>query len=181
MIIQFACIGAVEDIQCRLFQLFVGNSRIHSTHFKCCICAVFSATRNPLNGVIGTYQARQAHAATPTRQNAQLGFWQANFGLLAHHAEIGGQQHFATAAQRQPVDRRHGGERQVLNRIEDVVNLEVHLHQILFALVEQAVKFGDVGADDKGVFATAYHQPFQTTFGLNRFYRIAQLCHNGAG
>jgi len=60
------------------------------------------------------------------------------------------------------------------------MNLEVHLHQILFAFVEQAVEFGDISTNDKGIFATADHQPFQTAFGLNRFYRIAQLCHNGA-
>ncbi len=73
-------------------------------YFQGVFGAVFLARGDPLDGVVDTDHARQAHGAAEARVDAQLDFRQADLGGGGHDTVIGRQAHLETATQGDAVD-----------------------------------------------------------------------------
>src|SRR5450830_1637184 len=63
LVVKFAVDGALDQVQCRFGEFVRSNHGIDSTDFQRVFSLVFLAGGDPLDGVIGTDDARQAHGA----------------------------------------------------------------------------------------------------------------------
>src|SRR5690606_25898425 len=127
---------------------------VNRADFQGVVGTLFSAAGNPLDRVVHTDQAGQAHGATETGIDTQLGFRQADLGALGHDAEVARQAHFQAAAQGQTIDGGYGGHGQGFKRREEAGGFQVGGDQRLFGQLERLDGCGDVGTDDEHVAAT---------------------------
>src|SRR3546814_9583366 len=107
--------------------------RVYRVYFQRRRRLLLLAAGDPFDRIVGADQARQAHGATETRKQAELGFRQADLRGRAHHAIVGRQRHLEAATERDAVDRgdarerqrseEHTSELQTLTRITNAVFL----------------------------------------------------------
>ncbi|MNF60230.1 hypothetical protein D3C84_418420 [compost metagenome] len=175
LVVQLAGDGPLDQIQRCGLQLVGSHYSIDGTHFQGVVRTVFLARGNPLDRIIGTDNPRQAHGAAEARVDTQFDFRQADLGAVGHDAVIRGQAHFKTTAQGDAIDRGHGWNIEVFKITEDLVGFEVASHQLRIRQLEAVDELGDVGADDKYVFATGDNHALDRTIGLDRINRLTQF------
>ncbi|MCY1503506.1 hypothetical protein D9M68_376330 [compost metagenome] len=173
--VQLAGDGALDQVQGTGLQQFGSDHGVDGADFQRVLGLVLLAGGDPLDGVVGTDQARQAHGAAEARVDAQLDFRQADPGLGAHDAIVGCQAHFQAAAQGDAVDRGDGGDFQVFEGAEDLVGFEVAGHQLFIGQLEVVDEFGDIGADDEYVLAAADDHALDRSIGLDGCDCITQF------
>ena len=134
------------------------------------------AAGDPLDGIVGADQARQAHGAAEAREQAQLGFRQTDLRGGAGHAIVGRQRHLEAAAQGDAVDDGDGRERQVLDRGEHLVGLDGPARDLFLGGLELAAELGDVGADDEDVLGAGHEQALEVA-GLGQRFAAGARIH----
>ena len=175
LVIQLAVVALVDNADGCLYQLLTLKYGINCTNFKGFVGTVLSAAADPFNRVVNTDQTGQTHSAAETWENAQLYFRKTYFGLLVHHPVIRGKTHFKAATQRHTVDRRYGGERQIFNRAEHLIGLEVVGNEVFFRPGKQVGEFRNVGANNKAVLGTGHDKAFQALLRFQFVSRGAEL------
>ncbi|MNJ30980.1 hypothetical protein D3C77_255980 [compost metagenome] len=175
LVIELAADGALDQVQCGGLQQLRGYHGIDSADFQGVFSTVFLAGGNPLDGVVGTDDARQAHGTAKARVDTQLDFRQADLGVAGHHAEVGSQAHFQTTAQGDAVDRGNGRHGQVFEVAENPVGFQVAGDQFGLGQLEVIDKLGDIRADDEHVLATADNHAFDRGVGLDGVYGLTQF------
>ena len=175
LVIQLATDGALDQVQRSAGKLVSSHHGIHGTDFQCVFSAVFFTGGDPLNGIVDANQAWQANGATKPRVDAQLHFWQADFGAVCHDTEVRCQAHFQTAAQCNAIDGRNGRNIQVFEITEDFVGFEVACDQLGIWQLEVFDEFGDVGTDDKYIFTAGNNDTLDRSICLDRIYRLTQF------
>src|SRR5690606_33347172 len=173
--VQLAGDGALDQVQSCGLQQLGSDHGIDGADFQGVFGTVFLAGGNPLDGVIGTDDARQAHGAAEARVDTQLDFRQTNLGGGAHHAVVGCQAHFQAAAQGDAVDGGNGGDFEVFEGAEDLVGFEVAGNQFFVGQLEVVDEFGDIGADDEDVLAAADNHALDRSIGLDGCDCITQF------
>jgi hypothetical protein len=83
--------------------------------------ALVLARGHPHHRLVDTDDARQAYRAAPARQDAKLGFRQADLRRRAHDAQVAGETDFQAAAHGKAVDHGDGGVGQLLQAVEVAV------------------------------------------------------------
>ena len=108
------------------------------------------------------------------REHAQFDFRLAKLGVLGRHHHVAGDGQFATAAQRGPVDRRHGGYRYLHQTLEDAVEHIDHLDHLVRRVINH------VNAGREGLVTVAGNDQ---DFGRGVFHRQIErgihLLHGG--
>ena len=175
LVVQLAGDGALDQIQRGFLELGGGDDGIDGADFQRVFSAVFLAGGDPLDGVVGTDHARQAHGAAEARVDTQFDFRQTDLGGLAHYAVVTGQAHLETATQGDAVDGDDGRHGEVFEITEDLVGFQVASHQLCVGQFEVVDEFGDIGADDEHVLATGDNHALDRTVSLDRVDGGAQL------
>ena len=175
--VDLAVNGQLQHAVGGVAQFFRGDHRVHRVILQCAVSLHLLAAGDPLDGVVGTDQARQAHGAAKARDDSQLHFRLAHLGRGGHHPVVGGQRHFHAATQGKAVDGGDRGERQVLDGAEGLVGLVRPGSDCLFCAAEVLAKLGDVGADDEDVLGAGDQQAFELTVPRQRDPRLGQLGH----
>ncbi|MCY1411925.1 hypothetical protein D9M71_273210 [compost metagenome] len=175
LVVELAGDGALDQFQRGLLQLLWSNHCIDSANFERVFRTVFLAGGNPLDGVVGTDQTRQANGTAEARVDAQLDFRQADLGLGGHDAVVRRQAHFQTATQRDAIDRGDGRDVEVFEIAENLVGFEVASNKLCIRQLEVVDKFGDVGADDEHVLATADDHALDRSICLDGVYGLTQF------
>ena len=159
--VQLARDGISHHLYGGALQRSGGDHGVDGAYLEGVIGTVILACGDPLQGVVGADKARQTDCAAKARHDAEFGLGQADFGSGISQTEIGGEDGLAAAAQGVALDGREGRHRQIFDGAEDVVGLFQPAEQIFLRQIEQFQEFGDVGADDKGVFAGGEDQTLQ--------------------
>ncbi|VVN39745.1 hypothetical protein PS639_05288 [Pseudomonas fluorescens] len=175
LVVEFAGDGALDQVQCGFQEFLRGDHGVDGTDFQCVFSAVFLAGGNPLDGVVGTDEARQTHRTAEARVDAQLDFRQADLGGIGHDAVVRRQAHFQTATQGDAIDRGDSRDIQVFEIAEDPVGFEVACHKLGIGQLEVLDKFGDVGADDEHVLATADDHTLDRSICLDGVHGLTQF------
>ncbi|MCY1217928.1 hypothetical protein D9M72_298590 [compost metagenome] len=173
--VQLAGDGALGQVQGGSLQQLGSDHGVDGADFQGVFGTVFLAGGDPLDGVIGTDDARQAHGTAEARVNAQFDFRQTDLGCGAHHAVIGCQTHFQAATQGDAVDGCNGGDFEVFEGAEDLVGFEVAGNQFFVGQPEVVDEFGDIGADDEDVLAAADNHALDRSIGLDGCDCITQF------
>ena len=158
--VQLASDGIFHHLHGGAVQCLWRDHGIDGTHLEGVIGTVILACGDPLQRVVGTDQARQTNRAAKARHDAEFGFRQADLGAGVGQTKIGGEYGLAAAAQGVALDGREGRHRQIFDGAEDVVGLFQPAEQIFLRQIEQFQEFGNIGADDEGVFAGGEDQTF---------------------
>ncbi|MNM57361.1 hypothetical protein D3C81_685590 [compost metagenome] len=175
LVIELAADGALDQVQCGGLQQLRGYHGIDSADFQGVFSTVFLAGGNPLDGVVGTDDARQAHGTAKARVDTQLDFRQADLGAGGHDPVVGGQAHFQAAAQGDAVDGGDGRHFEVFEGVEDAVGFQVAGDQFGLGQLEVVDELGDVGADDEHVLATADDHALDRSICLDGVYGLTQF------
>ncbi len=158
--VQLARDGVLDHLQRSALQRVGGDHGIDGTHLEGVIGTVILAGGDPLERVVGADHPRQTDGAAKARHDAEFGLGQADFGGGVGQTEVGGENGLAAAAEGVALDSGEGGHRQIFDGVEDVVGLFQPAEQIFLRQIEQFQEFGNVGTDDKGVFAGGEDQTF---------------------
>ncbi|MNZ41456.1 hypothetical protein D3C78_590070 [compost metagenome] len=175
LVVQLATDGALDQVKGTGHQQFRRDHGVDGTHFQGVFGTVFLAGSDPLDGVVRTDQARQAHGATEARVDTQLDFRQADLGAGGHDPVVGGQAHFQAAAQGDAVDGGDGRHFEVFEGVEDAVGFQVAGDQFGLGQLEVVDELGDVGADDEHVLATADDHALDRSICLDGVYGLTQF------
>ncbi|MNZ50990.1 hypothetical protein D3C78_687910 [compost metagenome] len=159
--VQLARDGVSHHLHGGALQYCGGDHGVDGPHLEGVIGTDILAGGDPLQGVVGTDHPRQTDGAAKARHDAEFGLGQADFGGGISQPEVGGEYGLAAAAQGVALDGGQGRHRQIFDGAEDVVGLFQPAEQIFLRQIEQFQEFGDVGADDKGVFAGGEDQTLQ--------------------
>ena len=158
--VQLARDGVLDHLQRSALQCVGGDHGVDGTHLEGVIGTVILAGGDPLERVVSADHPRQTDCAAKARHDAEFGLGQANLGGGVGQTEVGGENGLAAAAQSVSLDGGEGRNRQIFDGIEDVVGLFQPAEQIFLRQIEQFQEFGNVGTDDKGVFAGGEDQTF---------------------
>ncbi len=158
--VQLALDRVLDHLHGGALQRIRGDHGIDGTHLESVIGTVILAGGDPLQRVVGADHPRQTDGAAKAGHDAELGLGQADLGRGVGQPEVGGENGLAAAAQGVALDGGEGRHRQIFDGVEDVVGLFQPAEQIFLRQIEQFQEFGDVGADDEGVFAGGEDQTF---------------------
>ena len=164
-VVEFAGPGALDQFFSAGQQLLPGHDGVQRAFLECPGGADLLATSDPLVGVVGADEPRQADGAAEAGHNPEFHLGKPNPGVLGGDAEIGGDRKLEAAAEGETVNGRNRGKRQVFNGVEDGVAGFEPVPQLFAAGIEHGGKFGDVGANDKGRFGAGEHQALDTGLG----------------
>jgi len=160
--------GIGQHLERRIAKRVRLDHRIHGAGLEGGVGALLRTGGDPGHRLVDADDPRQAHRAAPARQDAELGFRQADLCRAGHDPEVAGQADLEAAAHGVAVDRHHARKGQGLEAVEIGIVGAGKAGDVVGPGAEELREFGNVGADDEHRLARGYQQPAQALLGLQR-------------